>query len=52
VGILLENELFGHEKGALTGVSITKKGEFELAGEGTIFLDELNAELGKSIERG
>jgi two-component system response regulator AtoC len=41
VGNLLESELFGHEKGAFTGASHAKKGKFELAGEGSIFLDEI-----------
>ncbi len=38
---LLESELFGHEKGSFTGAIGQKKGKFELAHEGTIFLDEI-----------
>jgi formate hydrogenlyase transcriptional activator len=38
---LVETELFGHEKGAFTGAASQKKGRFELAHRGTIFLDEI-----------
>lgn len=40
-GELIENELFGHEKGAFTGAYTRKSGQFELANNGTLFLDEI-----------
>ena len=46
---LLESELFGFEKGAFTGADRRKLGQFELAGEGTIFLDEI-AEMTPAIQ--
>ncbi|MEK7850651.1 MAG: sigma-54 dependent transcriptional regulator, partial [Deltaproteobacteria bacterium] len=55
---LLENELFGHEKGAFTGANERKIGVFETANEGTLFLDEINemglrsqAKLLRALER-
>ncbi|HRH46302.1 MAG TPA: sigma 54-interacting transcriptional regulator [Pyrinomonadaceae bacterium] len=56
-GELLESELFGYEKGAFTGATSSKAGLFEIAGGGTIFLDEigeiplgLQAKLLKAVE--
>ncbi len=46
---LLESELFGHVKGAFTDAVKDKKGKFELAGEGTIFLDEIS-EISPNIQ--
>jgi PAS domain S-box-containing protein len=46
---LIESELFGHVKGAFTGAHREKKGRFELADKGTIFLDEI-AELSKQMQ--
>ncbi len=55
---LLENELFGHERGAFTGANERKSGVFETANEGTLFLDEINemglrsqAKLLRALER-
>ena len=38
---LVESELFGHEKGAFTGALMQKRGRFELADRGTLFLEEI-----------
>jgi two-component system, NtrC family, nitrogen regulation response regulator NtrX len=38
---LIESELFGHEKGAFSGVTTKKRGKFEMANKGTLFLDEI-----------
>ncbi len=46
---LIESELFGHKKGAFTGATIDKKGLFETADKGTIFLDEIG-EIGLSLQ--
>ncbi|HEX2834569.1 MAG TPA: sigma-54 dependent transcriptional regulator [Thermoanaerobaculia bacterium] len=46
---LIENELFGHEKGAFTGATARQLGRFELADTGTIFLDEIG-ELELSVQ--
>ncbi|MFW6343310.1 MAG: sigma-54-dependent transcriptional regulator [Sediminispirochaetaceae bacterium] len=46
---LLESELFGHEKGAFTGAVSRKRGRFELAHTGTIFLDEI-AEINQQVQ--
>jgi transcriptional regulator with GAF, ATPase, and Fis domain len=48
-GELVESELFGHERGAFTGATQQKKGRFELADGGTIFLDEVG-ELSASAQ--
>jgi DNA-binding NtrC family response regulator len=46
---LIESELFGHEKGAFTGAAQRRNGRFELAGGGTMFLDEIG-DLDPSIQ--
>jgi DNA-binding NtrC family response regulator len=46
---VIESELFGHEKGAFTGATARRPGRFELAAEGTIFLDEIG-DLGPELQ--
>jgi DNA-binding NtrC family response regulator len=46
---LIESELFGHEKGAFTGATITKPGKLEIAHKGTLFLDEIG-EIPREIQ--
>ena len=46
---LLESELFSHEKGAFTGAAARKRGRFELANTGTIFLDEIG-EINQNVQ--
>src|SRR5881275_2375539 len=46
---LIENELFGHERGSFTGATGRQLGKFELADTGTIFLDEIG-DLGASVQ--
>jgi transcriptional regulator with GAF, ATPase, and Fis domain len=47
--LLMESELFGHEKGAFTGAHTSRPGQIELADGGTLFLDEIGA-LGLSLQ--
>ena len=49
VDTLLESELFGHEKGSFTGAVATKVGKFELADDGSLFLDEIG-ELSQNLQ--
>jgi DNA-binding NtrC family response regulator len=46
---LIESELFGHERGAFTGATHSRRGVFELAGGGTVFIDEIG-ELGLDLQ--
>ena len=46
---LIESELFGHEKGAFTGAIRQKRGKFELAHKGTVFLDEIGS-IGMDVQ--
>lgn len=46
---LLESELFGHEKGAFTGAQTRKRGRFELADSGSLFLDEIG-EINQNVQ--
>ena len=48
---LLESELFGHEKGSFTGADTQKKGKFEMAQKGTLFMDEVaNMPMGSQVK--
>jgi two-component system, NtrC family, nitrogen regulation response regulator NtrX len=46
---LIESELFGHERGAFTGATAVRRGKFELADKGTLFLDEV-ADMPKAMQ--
>jgi transcriptional regulator with PAS, ATPase and Fis domain len=50
VETLLESELFGHEKGSFTGASRTKIGKIEMAGKGSLFIDEIG-ELSLNLQK-